>query len=364
MQQRLRSLLASIPVVAVLALAPSASATCNAINATVQNGKAWYGAADAPPTLIFNIADDQGTYHDTLNEVTGSYFATTFTGPFAWVAAPPWSSYARGWNNLRVALYCSAGTLTQYVSVAYDPDAPSAAWSAPAPNQWVRGTVSLQAVGSDALSGIDHYEFALPSGVATSAGGAATLDTTMLADGPRLLSVSSVDHAGNRSADTPTRTIRIDNSAPLVTLTAPLAGAAFSGALSLAATASDAGSGVAQTRFELRSAGGAWQPLGSAADAPYHADAAAPAADGPYDVRAVATDALGNETATPASAIVVDRTAPTVSLDALQPAVGGTIALGVDAGDAGSGLARVTYQFEAAGSATWQTIVASDATPF
>jgi Bacterial Ig domain len=364
MHARLRTLLAAVPVLAALALAPSASATCGLIDGYVVNGKAWYGPADTPPTLLFDIADDESTPHDILNEVTGEYYGNQFQGPYAWITAPTWRQYAVGWNSIRVALFCrSAGTKVSYVVVNYDNTAPSASWSAPADNQWVRGTVTLQAGGGDTFSGIDHYTFSPAPGTLTSTSGDAAFDTTRVADGPRTLTTSSVDRAGNQSSPQP-RTFRVDNTAPSVSLDAPAAGALVSSSLGLAASASDAGIGVAQVRFELRPAGGAWQALGTDTDAPFQLVSPAAVSDGAYDVRSIATDSLGNEAATPATAIVIDRTAPSSALDSVPATVSGTLALSATASDAGSGVGRVTFQFAVAGSSTWQSILAVDGAPF
>ena len=229
--------------------------------------------------------------------------------------------------------------------VNYDPSAPTVDWNSPTSDRWLRGSIPLQVVGRDDLSGVDHFALTLGAGtVVSSADGAATLDTTGLPDGPHALTATAVDRAGNRS-EVATRSVRIDNGAPLVSLDAPAPATLVSGSLALAASAADSGSGVAQVRFELRPAtGGAWQPLAADGDAPYRVVSAALAGDGPYEVRAVAADAVGNEASAPATAIVIDRTAPTASLDSLAASVSGTITLAATASDPGSGVARVEFQ--------------------
>ena len=363
MHPRVRTLLSAVPILAALALAPSAVASCGVIDGYVVNGKTWYGPADTPPTLLFDLADDESTPHDILNEVTGEYYGNQFQGPFAWITAPTWKQYAVGWNSIRVALYCRAGTQISYAVVNYDNTAPSASWSAPAENQWVHGTVSLQAGGGDTYSGVDHFAFAPAPGTLTSTSGTAAFDTTKVADGPRTLTTTSVDRAGNQSSPQ-TRTFRVDNTPPAGSLDAPSSGALVSSTLTLAATAIDAGSGTAQVRFELRPAGGSWQALGTDGEAPFRLVSPAAVADGAYEVRSVATDALGNEAATPATPILVDRTAPTSALDAVPATVSGTLALGASASDAGSGVGRVTFQFAVSGSDTWQSILAVDGAPY
>jgi hypothetical protein len=363
MHPRLRTLLSAVPILAALSLAPSAAASCNLIDGYVVNGKPWYGPLDTPPTLLFDVADDEATPHDIYNEVTGEYYGNQFQGPFAWISSPIWKQYAVGPNRVRLALFCHTGTELAYVTVNFDNTAPSVSWSAPTDNQWVRGTVALQAGGGDTYSGLDHFTFAPTPGTITSTSGTASFDTTTVGDGPHTLTATSVDRAGNQSSPQ-ARTFRVDNTAPVGSLDAPGPGALVSSTLSLAATATDAGSGTAQVRFELRPAGGAWQALGTDGDAPFRLVAPVTVADGAYEVRAVASDVLGNESATTATAIVIDRTAPVTALAAAPATVSGTVTLGAGASDAGSGVGRVTFQFAVAGSEAWESILTTDQAPF
>lgn len=365
MSFRPRRMLAALPVLLALVIAPAANAHCGLIDASVVSGKAWYGLSDAPPTLLFDIADDEATQRDYANEANGTYYVATKAGMFGWTVTPAWSTYSPGPNPIRAALFCVAGTQIMKAIVNYDPSAPTVDWTSPAADRWLRGAVALQVGGRDDLSGVDHFALNLgPGAVVSSADGTATLDTTGLPDGPRALTATAIDRAGNRS-EVATRTVRIDNSAPLVSLDAPAPAALVSGPLTLAASAGDSGSGVAQVRFELRPAtGGAWQPLAADGDAPYRIVSPALGADGAYEVRAVAADTVGNEASAPATAIVIDRTAPAASLDTLAAGVSGTVTLTATASDPGSGVARVEFQLARAGSDAWETIASLDAPPW
>ena len=121
---------------------------------------------------------------------------------------------------------------------------------------------------------------------------------------------------------------------------------------------------MAQVRFELRPATGGAEPLAADGDAPYRVVSPALGGDGAYEVRAVAADTVGNEASAPATAIVIDRTAPAASLDTLAAAVSGTVALTATASDPGSGVARVEFQFARTGSDAWKTITSLDALPW
>ena len=204
-------MLAVLPVLLALVIAPAANAHCGLINASVVSAKAWYGLSDAPPTLLFNIADDEGSGRDYANEANGTYYVATSAGPFGWAVTPAWSTYSPGANPIRAALFCVAGTQVMRAIVNYDPSAPTVDWNSPTSDRWLRGSIPLQVVGRDDLSGVDHFALTLGAGtVVSSADGAATLDTTGLPDGPHALTATAVDRAGNRS-DVATRSVRIDN---------------------------------------------------------------------------------------------------------------------------------------------------------
>jgi hypothetical protein len=365
MPTRLRGVLAALPVLLVLVLAPGASAHCGLIDAYVLNGKVWYSANDAPPTVLFDMADDEGTARDFMNETTASWLSAAPSGAFGFTTTPAWNTYAIGANSMRVALHCASGLQEMRTIVRYDPIRPTAGWSAPNAGQWLRGTVTITASGSDGQSGIGSFALALPGGSVASNNGSALFDTTSAADGTLILSAVSVDNVGNRS-DPVTRVVKIDNGAPTVSLD-PAGNSGFVSASSivLAASSGDAQSGVSQVRFEGRAGStGAWQALGGDSEAPYRLTIETPALEGGYEVRAIATDAVGNEAASPAGTLVIDRVAPAASLNALQPLVSGTIGLGAVASDSGSGVAHADFQVAPAGSDDWQTIATDDAAPW
>jgi hypothetical protein len=365
MPTRLRGLLAALPVLlTTLVLVPSASATCGLIDAYVPTGKLWYSALDTPPVVLFDMADDERSQKDFMNETTASWLVATPAGAFGFTVAPGWSTYTPGSNTMRVQLHCASGIQTMRTSVGYDPIAPSVGWSSPAAGQWLRGTVALQATGSDSLTGVSSFAFALPTGTVSSGNGITQFDTTSAADGKLVLSATSVDGVGNRSAPG-TRVVWIDNSAPAVAVDAATSAFVSSASMALAASASDGGSGVGQVRFEGRtSSAAAWQALGSDSDAPYRLSIPTPPGEGDYEVRAIADDAIGNEAASAGSVRVIDRIAPAAGLNPLAATVSGTTSLSASASDAGSGVSHVEFQAAPAGSDDWQTVATDDAAPF
>jgi hypothetical protein len=365
MPTRLRGVLAVLPVLLVLVVAPSASATCGMIDGYVPGGKVWYSANDAPPTILFDMADDEGSDKDFMNITTQAWLSATASGAFGFVMTPPWSLYTPGANTMEARLHCrGSGLQTTRTVVNWDPIAPTVSWSLPAAGQWLRGTVQLRLNGYDSLSGVTSYAFPLPNGGVVSADGSAWFDTTGTADGTLVLSGTSVDYVGNRSP-TATRVVRIDNAAPAVSMDAPATAFVSAATLTVGAAASDPSSGVAQVRFEGRpGSSGAWQALGADREPPYRLTLATPALEGDYEVRAIATDAIGNEATSPGSVRAIDRGAPSASLNAIPALISGTVGLTALASDEVSGIARVDFQAAPTGSDDWQSLATDESAPW
>src|SRR4051794_12142354 len=91
--------------------------------------------------------------------------------------------------------------------------------SAAAPTAWQTSSgISLPLSGTDALSGVDHYEWRVDAG-ATQTGSPAVVST----DGVQLLETRVVDKAGNPSAWRQ-ETVRIDRTAPANVTSVPASG--------------------------------------------------------------------------------------------------------------------------------------------
>lgn len=156
--------------------------------------------------------------------------------------------------------------------------------------------------------------------------------------------------------------------APAVDVADP--GAVLGGTVTLVATATDDGSGVASVALQRAPAGVAdptWTTICTATASPYRCTwDTTKVSDGRFVLRAVARDAAGN-TATSAvlSARLVDNTAPTASLvdpgNALQP---GPVVLTATAADAGSGVARVELQRADTAAGPFTTICTQTTAPY
>jgi hypothetical protein len=161
----------------------------------------------------------------------------------------------------------------------------------------------------------------------------------------------------------------VDNLAPVVTMTDP--GATLSGTVTLAATASDADSGVGQVALQYAPAGtpatGTWTTACTLTSSPYSCRFdTTKLPNGKYDVRAVATDAAGNPaTSTAVTGRAIDNTVSSVSMEDPGAYLTGTVTLRATA-SASSGVQSVAVQRAPAGGTTWTTVctIATGTSPY
>ena len=155
--------------------------------------------------------------------------------------------------------------------------------------------------------------------------------------------------------------VLVDNAAPAVTMADP--GSPLRGTVTVAASASDAESGVASVALQYAVAGSStWRDACTTTTAPYSCRFdTTTVADGTYQWRAVATDAAGN---TIVSAVVgnrvVDNTVSSVSLTDPGTYLTGTVTLGA-AANSTAGVTSVRIERAPAGGSSW-TPVCTDAT--
>jgi fibronectin type 3 domain-containing protein len=162
-----------------------------------------------------------------------------------------------------------------------------------------------------AVAGYDFYDAgSVPLGNTT---GTSHTYTGLSCGNGYLVGVDAFDAAGNRSAvaTVTLTTTACDTQAPTVSLTAPASGAAVSGTIPVAATASD-NTGVAGVQFKLDGAN-----LGAeVTNAPYTTSwNTTTATAGTHTVTATARDAAGNITTSTAVTVTVNNTFLPVTLD-------------------------------------------------
>lgn len=279
-----------------------------------------------------------------------------------------------GLYDLRVVA-TDAGGYTATSTVAgrrVDNTAPSAALTDP--GSPLTGSVTLSATGSDGGAGLATLTLAYRAVgggswtticTRTSSPASCTWSTAALPDGLYDLRAEAVDAAGNAgSALVSSR--RVDNTNPTVTMTDP--GTPLAGGVTLRSTSADGeGSGVAAVRYEYRPATGlTWSTACTATAAPFSCTwATGTLPDGPYDVRAVATDGVGlSTTSTPVTARVVDNTPPSATLVDPGSPITGTVTLTATATDATSGVVSVRFERSPAGAGTWSALCTATAAPY
>ncbi|HEY8628684.1 MAG TPA: Ig-like domain-containing protein [Gaiellaceae bacterium] len=311
-------------------------ATDNAGNqATDTSGS--FRVDNTPPVAVM---DDPGAYlRGTVNLTSTATDAGSSVATVTYERSPAgansWTSMPAAWDtvpvtdavyDLRVVVVDNAGNRTDSAvqTSLVDNTKPSVSLDSPTSNSDVAGTVTLTSTASDAgsgLAGLVTYEYRThPAGTWTAT--PAAWDTTLLADGGYDLRATAIDRAGN-SQQSNVANVRVDNTPPTISLTAPADGgyvnAASPDPYSLAGTANDAGSGVKQVEFfqcsdtSIGCATGTWSSVGiHAAPGPYSVAWAIPA-DGHRALRAVATD-NADRTASSLVDVTVDRTPPDTTI--------------------------------------------------
>ena len=202
----------------------------------------------------------------------------------------------------------AGNTATSAFTFTADPTAPTGSVTAPAAAANVRGSVAVTSNSADAGSGVNSAQFQTsPAGAGTWSNlGAAdtvtpyatTWDTTTFTDGLYDLRVITTDNVGNTFTSATIANVRVDNTAPTGSITAPAANAFVNGAsVAVSANSADAGSGVSSAQFQTSPHGAnTWTNLGAAdTTSPYGVTwNTTTYTDGQYDVQVVTTDKSGN----------------------------------------------------------------------
>ena len=284
--------------------------------------------------------------HSGVASVAYQYWNGFWWSTLCTATAAPWSctyntaNLSDGQRDLRALATDLAGNTTASATVQdriFDNDDPSVTMTDPGAN--VSGTITLGATASDGSgSGVASVTIQVsPAGAGAwtdvctdpTSPYSCSFVTTSVADGLydfRALAVDGVGHT-NTSATVANR--RVDNTAPSTTLSNP--GATVSGNVTLTATATDGGSGIASVAFQRSPAGaGTWTTVCSVTTSPYTCSwDTMTVVDGSYDLRTLATDAAGNVAASALVTSTVDN--PPAAFD-VQTTNGATAGR-ADAGD-------------------------------
>lgn len=268
------------------------------------------------------------------------------------------------------ALFTSGSSNTASVGAAVDWTPPSVTLTYP--GDAIRGTVVLNAVASDMETGIKNVVFQRSLSDAnvwttictdTVAPYTCSFVTTSLAEDYYDLRAIATDNS-NYTMESLVEGVLIDNTNPAGSLGA--IPSPMSGVVTISATATDAGSGVATVAIQRATVGGTnFTTICTDIDLPYSCRFdSTQVTDGIYDFRAVITDVAGNSfTTAKVTNRVVSNILSSVSVDDPGVFLRGTVTLTANA-NATLGVANVKIQRQAAGSTTWVDVCTDTATPY
>jgi chitinase len=239
------------------------------------------------------------------------------------------------------------------------------------PGTPLTGTVTLNASASDGGGILNVKIQRSPAGAGTwtnictdaTSPYSCSFDTTVPVDGLYDLRAVATDNASRSTNSTVVTNRRIDNTVPTVSMTDP--GTPLSGTVSLGATASDTGSGVANVKIQRSPAGGgSWTDVCTDSSSPYSCSFdTTTVGDALYDFRAVATDNVSLTNNSTVANRRIDNVVPTVSLTDPGANIRGTISLDATASD-GGGILNVKIQRSPAGTGTWTDICTDATSPY
>lgn len=181
--------------------------------------------------------------------------------------------------------------------------------TAPTNGSYVKGTLAVTANAYDDDSGIAKVTFSLndafladvtvpvsPATPPTPGTYKTTVDTTAYADGTKLkFCATATNGVGGVGTAPACSTVTVDNSAPTVAITYPVEGQVVNGMVMVKATAADPHSGIASVQFQYSSDGVTWINIdGADTSSPYEKTwDTSGLAEGPYKLRAIATNGAG-----------------------------------------------------------------------
>lgn len=258
----------------------------------------------------------------------------------------------------------------------------AADWTPPkvaltAPASTVTGTATLSATATDAESGIAGVEIQYqPSAggtwetvcTVTASPYSCAWTTSTVADGSYALRAVATDKAGYSATSSSASTLVANSST--VFLADP--GDVLRGSVQLTATVVHSGSTVPAVRFEYFATGvtGAKWTTACTAQTGQHSCSwsTTTVPSGDYDLQAVAVSGSGNSATTNYSAtradILVDNTAPTVTMTDPGSPLSGTRTFAATAADAHSGIGQVVLQYASAGSTSYQQLCVVTEEPY
>jgi Bacterial Ig domain len=244
------------------------------------------------------------------------------------------------------------------------------------PGTPLRATVSLAATASDGGDGSSISSVTIqksPAGagtwttacIDTTSPYSCSFDTTTVSDGLYDFRAFVQNDAGGSVTSSAVSNRRIDNTAPTAGITDP--GTPLRGTVSVSASGTDGGSGVANVKVQRSPAGtGTWTDICTDSTSPYSCSwDTTGVSDGLYDLRAVSTDNAGNTTnSSTVTNRRVDNTAPTATMTNPGSPITGSKSFDGTSTDGGSGVASLKFQVSPVGAGTWSDMCSDTTSPY
>jgi hypothetical protein len=246
-----------------------------------------------------------------------------------------------GSNSVPISIVDAAGnTATSSVDIVLDLSAPLVSLDAPLDGACFgpgEATIAVVVTVDDLTATQISSD---PVGVTGSlpAGGGIVTSSLTLTEGWNDITVSASDTTLRRSSRS--AVVLLDTTAPTLSISSPLDSDSVSGYVDFDALSLDVspGSGVTSVDFLVNGS-----VIGTVTEAPYEFDYDSTLiADGTHTFAVTSVDAKGNS-ASASIMVLVDNTAPVISITNLVPGsfVSGDLGIDVDASDSGSGLSSV-----------------------
>jgi hypothetical protein len=244
------------------------------------------------------------------------------------------------------------------------------------PGANLHATVTLQATASDGGDGSTITLVTIqksPAGAGTwttactdsTSPYSCSWDSTTVTDGLYDFRALVQNDAGGSATSAAVANRRVDNQAPTAGITDP--GTPLKGTVSVSASATDGGSGVANVKVQRSPAGaGTWTDICTDSSSPYSCSWDTTAVtEGLYDLRSVSTDNAGNSTNSSTVANRrVDNTAPTATMTNPGSPITGNKSFDGTSTDGGSGVASLKFQISPVGAGSWSDMCSDTTSPY
>lgn len=240
---------------------------------------------------------------------------------------------------------------------------------APLP-EYLRGTVTVGALASDAGSGIASVRIETSSNgtswaaACTDSAAPYSCPVTTSGSGDLYLRAIAVDGVGNTTTSAVV-IVSVDNSPPSVTTNYP--GSPLAGTVTVSAAATDADSGIESVLIEYRaSSTSPWVSLCTDTSSPYSCrfDTTQVPDGTTYAFRSIATNLAGGVTVSATtSTTTIDNRVASVSVEDPGLYLRGLVTLLANA-NAPGGVQSVAIQFAPAGTTSWRTVCTDSSSPY